>query len=115
MESVLAGPAGVFALTPTERNLRRMTPTNFAPLGQSGPWDRIFAVAADLLWMSAPDGRLAAVDAKTGAVRFRSTVFIAQADVSAIDPKSGDVAFVRGEEFHLLHADDGRDEVIRTR
>jgi len=111
--TMTAGPAGVFALSPTESGLRKLSGARFGDFGVPSAFARVFVVAADVVWASGLDGKLVAVDAATGGVRFRSDVSLAEVDPTSVDPKSGDLAYVRGDEFRRVHAADGRVETVK--
>jgi outer membrane protein assembly factor BamB len=118
IDAIHAGPGGVFALTPTERRLRRLNDDKdkFVDIGPPNtPYRRIVGVAKDTLWLADANGKLVAADPKTGRVRLKTDVAADQLGVYDVDPRTGDIAYVAGTEFRWLHADDGREEGIVPR
>ena len=60
------------------------------------------------------DGKLVAVDARTGAVKIRSAA-VDESLVYDVDPDTGDLAYIEGTNVHWVHAADGRDEQLEPR
>jgi hypothetical protein len=116
IDAIRAGAGGVFALTPTEHRLRRLAGDKFVDVGpQSAAYRRIVGVSRATVWLADLDGRLVAVEAKTGRPRLKTDLAADDLKVFAVDPRTGDIAYVVGEEFRWLHAADGHQEGVVPR
>ena len=108
-----AGAAGVLGLSHAGR-LKRLVDDDFRDLPGETVYARLLAVAGTTAWLVAGDGKLAAVDAKTGALRH--TVDLAFADLVEFraDPVTGDLAATRDGGVCLrVKTSDGTVEEIR--
>ncbi len=116
VEGVLAGPGGVYAVTPTENRLRRLVADKFDAFGpQTASYRRVVASSAQVVWLADETDRLVAVETRTGRQRFRTELAAEDAKVFSVDPKTGDFGYVRGPEFRRIRAEDGRDESVAPR
>lgn len=114
--AMLAGSNGVYALSHVQGQLRRLAGDKFTDLGPAeASYRKIVAAAGGLVWLSNADGRLVAVDAKTGARRIRTSIDADLAKSFDVDPATGDFAYVLGDEFRWIHAADGREETLPAR
>jgi hypothetical protein len=108
-----AGPGGTFALTPTEHRLRRLAGEKFAPFGApSEAYVRILGSSPESLWLVDEGGKIVVVDAKTGHVRVRTSVAADEKTAYCVDPKTGDLGYVRGTDFVKVRATDGAEETV---
>jgi hypothetical protein len=112
VNSILAGPSGVFALSHTQGRIRRWSGGKFADFGPEVEAARLLAVARDLVWLVGTDGMLFAVDAKSGAVRHRTGVPAGDDLAFSVDPENGDVAWVGDGRFHRIRGSDGEHVTI---
>jgi len=113
IDAIRAGAGGIFALTPTERRLRRLNDDKFVDIGPPNtPYRRIVGVSKETLWLADADGKLVAADPKTGRVRMRTDVAADDLAVCGVDPRTGDISYVAGAEFRRLFAADGRQEGV---
>jgi hypothetical protein len=108
-----AGAAGILGLSHAGR-LKRLVDDDFRDLPGEKVYARLLAVAGATAWLVDGDGKLAVVDAKTGALRH--TVDLAFADLAEFraDPVTGDLAATReGGTCLRVKAADGTVEAIR--
>ena len=76
---------------------------------------RILGSSSDALWLVDEGGKIVAVDARTGRVRARTSVLADEKTAYGVDPKTGDLGFVRGKDFVKVRAADGVEETIAPR
>jgi hypothetical protein len=110
--AMLAGAPGVFALSHTQGKLRHLVGDKFQDVGGEGDYRRILAVAGDLVWLTDAEDKILAADAKSGAVRIRTTLRASTIASFDADPVTGDLACVIEDSFRWIHAADGREETV---
>ncbi|MHC4473250.1 MAG: hypothetical protein ACYS99_20085 [Planctomycetota bacterium] len=111
---LLAGMAGVYGISPSGA-LRRLSGKTFKTMKGSGTYSRILAVGRKVLWLVTAEGRLAAVDARTGSVIENTAIEVEDDFVHHLDKVTDDLAYVRDGKFYRIRAADGVTEEIRGR
>jgi hypothetical protein len=111
VESVVAGPSGVFGLTHAGR-IRVLEGDDFRNLPRTGTYARLLAVGPDVLWVRQSDGRVAAASPVSGARLHETEVTVKDSTAFSVDAATGDLAVVDGERFLRLRAKDGSVEEI---
>jgi hypothetical protein len=115
VDAVLAGASGVFALAPSNGGLRRLSGNRFVDTPSTASYAQIVAVTDHVVWLAGADGRLVAADPATGRARFTSGVGASEAGAANVDPRTGDLAYVRDGAFRVVRGRDGDDEAVPKR
>ena len=110
-ECVVAGPAGVFGLTPNGR-LRALVGDDFRNLPGADHWRRLVAVGREVLWVTGDDDRCVALDPRTGARLHVTSLESADDQAVSCDAETGDLGVVSGRKFRRLRAKDGTVEEL---
>jgi outer membrane protein assembly factor BamB len=106
VKDVQAGPAGIYGLS-HRGLLRRFAGGKFRATPFRERFRDLVAVGRRTLWVHTEANRLAAVDLRTGKVRFTVAVEIDAADPRDVDAVTDDLAFVTGDRFHRVRVADG--------
>jgi hypothetical protein len=110
-ECVVAGPAGVFGLTPNGR-LRALVGDDWRNLPAADHWKRLVAVGREVIWVTGDDDRCVAIDPRTGARLHATSLESADDQAAFCDAETGDLGVVSGRRFRRLRAKDGTIEEL---
>ena len=105
-ECVVAGPAGVFGLTPNGR-LRVLVGDDFRNTPSADHWKRLVAVGREVLWVTGDDDRCVAIDPRTGARLHATSLEGVDDHAVSCDLETGDLGVVSGRKLRRLRAKDG--------
>ena len=108
-----AGRGGVYGLSHRGR-LRQLVRGSFRDLGPDHPYTRIIAVGEKTLWLVMQNGRLAAVSAATGRLRYAYKLNPETFKDLKLDARTDDLVFVHEGKYQRIRAKTGKLEEVRS-